>query len=146
MIRVAALLGNRFHTTYWILADCTTLDPLIGPDRCNCAAVSEQRDQWNRSQKRSKSRMLNESDARRGTMTDPERWLARVSGIAEVARLAGVSKSTASRALGGTGYVSDDTRRRVDDAAADDRLRAVDQRGEPRDRAHAEHRRRHAVS
>ncbi|MET0829201.1 MAG: LacI family DNA-binding transcriptional regulator [Microbacterium sp.] len=41
-----------------------------------------------------------------------------MSGIAEVARLAGVSKSTASRALGGTGYVSDDTRRRVHDAAA----------------------------
>jgi DNA-binding LacI/PurR family transcriptional regulator len=41
-----------------------------------------------------------------------------VSGIAEVARLAGVSKSTASRALGGTGYVSEDTRRRVVDAAA----------------------------
>jgi DNA-binding LacI/PurR family transcriptional regulator len=41
-----------------------------------------------------------------------------VSGIAEVARLAGVSKSTASRALGATGYVSDDTRRRVHDAAA----------------------------
>lgn len=41
-----------------------------------------------------------------------------VSGIAEVARLAGVSKSTASRALGATGYVSDDTRRRVVEAAA----------------------------
>jgi DNA-binding LacI/PurR family transcriptional regulator len=32
--------------------------------------------------------------------------------------LAGVSKSTASRALGGTGYVSDDTRRRVMHAAS----------------------------
>ncbi|GAA1963014.1 LacI family DNA-binding transcriptional regulator [Microbacterium deminutum] len=42
-----------------------------------------------------------------------------MSGIAEVARLAGVSKSTASRALGGTGYVSDDTRRRVEEAAAE---------------------------
>lgn len=42
-----------------------------------------------------------------------------MSGIAEVARRAGVSKSTASRALGGTGYVSDDTRRRVEDAAAE---------------------------
>lgn len=41
-----------------------------------------------------------------------------MSGIAEVARLAGVSKSTASRALGGTGYVSDDTRRRVMHAAS----------------------------
>lgn len=41
-----------------------------------------------------------------------------MSGIAEVARLAGVSKSTASRALGATGYVSEDTRRRVHDAAA----------------------------
>lgn len=41
-----------------------------------------------------------------------------MSGIAEVARLAGVSKSTASRALGGTGYVSDETRRKVEDAAA----------------------------
>ena len=41
-----------------------------------------------------------------------------MSGIAEVARQAGVSKSTASRALGGTGYVSDETRRRVEEAAA----------------------------
>lgn len=41
-----------------------------------------------------------------------------VSGIAEVARLAGVSKSTASRALGGTGYVSEETRQRVHQAAA----------------------------
>lgn len=41
----------------------------------------------------------------------------RVSGIAEVARLAGVSKSTASRALSGGGYVADETRRRVRDAA-----------------------------
>jgi DNA-binding LacI/PurR family transcriptional regulator len=40
-----------------------------------------------------------------------------VSGIADVARLAGVSKSTASRALTGGGYVSDETRRRVQDAA-----------------------------
>ncbi|MFG6403791.1 MULTISPECIES: LacI family DNA-binding transcriptional regulator [unclassified Microbacterium] len=40
-----------------------------------------------------------------------------MSGIAEVARLAGVSKSTASRALTGGGYVSDETRRRVQDAA-----------------------------
>lgn len=41
-----------------------------------------------------------------------------MSGIAEVARLAGVSKSTASRALTGGGYVSDGTRQRVADAAA----------------------------
>ncbi|MFF0909182.1 LacI family DNA-binding transcriptional regulator [Microbacterium enclense] len=41
-----------------------------------------------------------------------------MSGIADVARLAGVSKSTASRALTGGGYVSDGTRRRVTDAAA----------------------------
>jgi len=41
-----------------------------------------------------------------------------MSGIAEVARLAGVSKSTASRALTGGGYVSDLTRQRVTDAAA----------------------------
>ena len=41
-----------------------------------------------------------------------------MSGIADVARLAGVSKSTASRALTGGGYVSDGTRRRVADAAA----------------------------
>jgi len=41
-----------------------------------------------------------------------------VSGIAEVARRAGVSKSTASRALSGHGYVSDDTRERVVQAAS----------------------------
>ena len=36
-----------------------------------------------------------------------------MSGIADVARMAGVSKSTASRALTGSGYTSDETRRRV---------------------------------
>jgi DNA-binding LacI/PurR family transcriptional regulator len=40
-----------------------------------------------------------------------------VSAIADVARLAGVSKSTASRALSGSGYVSDSTRARVIDVA-----------------------------
>lgn len=42
-----------------------------------------------------------------------------MSTIADVASLAGVSKATASRALSGRGYVSEDTRRRVADAAAD---------------------------
>ncbi len=41
-----------------------------------------------------------------------------MAGIAEVARAAGVSKSTASRALTGSGYVSAATRARVRDAAA----------------------------
>lgn len=40
-----------------------------------------------------------------------------MSTIADVAARAGVSKATASRALSGRGYVSDDTRRRVTDAA-----------------------------
>lgn len=42
-----------------------------------------------------------------------------MAGIADVARAAGVSKSTASRALTGGGYVSEATRRRVRDAAAE---------------------------
>ena len=40
-----------------------------------------------------------------------------MSTIADVAARAGVSKATASRALSGRGYVSDDTRQRVVDAA-----------------------------
>jgi DNA-binding LacI/PurR family transcriptional regulator len=40
-----------------------------------------------------------------------------MAGIADVARAAGVSKSTASRALTGAGYVSDETRARVQAAA-----------------------------
>lgn len=46
-----------------------------------------------------------------------------MSGIADVARLAGVSKSTASRALTGSGYVSESTRARV--IAAAESLRYV---------------------
>ncbi|WP_435746722.1 LacI family DNA-binding transcriptional regulator [Microbacterium sp. PMB16] len=42
-----------------------------------------------------------------------------MSTIADVAARAGVSKATASRALSGRGYVSDDTRLRVTDAARD---------------------------
>lgn len=41
-----------------------------------------------------------------------------VRGISEVARLAGVSKSTASRALSGHGYVADETREKVIRAAS----------------------------
>ncbi|MFN3707505.1 LacI family DNA-binding transcriptional regulator [Microcella sp.] len=42
-----------------------------------------------------------------------------MSILADVARIAGVSKSTASRALSGRGYVSTETRRRVETAAAE---------------------------
>ncbi|MFF5623872.1 LacI family DNA-binding transcriptional regulator [Microbacterium sp. LWH10-1.2] len=42
-----------------------------------------------------------------------------MSTIADVAARAGVSKATASRALSGNGYVSDDTRKRVQDAASE---------------------------
>ncbi|MGY6497824.1 MAG: LacI family DNA-binding transcriptional regulator [Microcella sp.] len=42
-----------------------------------------------------------------------------MSILADVARIAGVSKSTASRALSGRGYVSTETRRRVESAAAE---------------------------
>ena len=42
-----------------------------------------------------------------------------MSAIADVARLAGVSKSTASRALSGNGFVADSTRVRVEEAAAE---------------------------
>lgn len=42
-----------------------------------------------------------------------------MSILADVARIAGVSKSTASRALSGRGYVSDDTREKVERAAAE---------------------------
>ena len=42
-----------------------------------------------------------------------------MAGIAEVAARAGVSKATASRALSGVGYVSELTRTRVRDAAAE---------------------------
>ncbi len=40
-----------------------------------------------------------------------------MAGISDVAARAGVSKATASRALSGTGYVSEATRKRVQDAA-----------------------------
>lgn len=42
-----------------------------------------------------------------------------MSTIADVAARAGVSKATASRALSGNGYVSEETRQRVADAAAE---------------------------
>ena len=42
-----------------------------------------------------------------------------MSILADVARIAGVSKSTASRALSGRGYVSRDTRRKVESAASE---------------------------
>lgn len=42
-----------------------------------------------------------------------------MSALADVARIAGVSKSTASRALSGSGYVSEPTRQKVQRAASD---------------------------
>jgi len=42
-----------------------------------------------------------------------------VSALADVARIAGVSKSTASRALSGAGYVALPTKERVERAAAE---------------------------
>ncbi len=49
----------------------------------------------------------------------PDGRRARMAAIGDVARLAGVSKATASRALSGRGYVADGTRRKVEAAAAE---------------------------
>ncbi len=51
--------------------------------------------------------------------TVPIRTVLTVGSLAEVARIVGVSKSTASRALSGSGYVSEKTRESVERAAAD---------------------------
>jgi DNA-binding LacI/PurR family transcriptional regulator len=89
-----------------------TLIPLIGSARPGVGPRVEQSEEG--------SHRRNQAQVDRvGSELGAESEEAGVSAIADVARAAGVSKATASRALSGNGYVAPQTRVRVEAAAAE---------------------------